>query len=228
MYSFDTTNRSNIPRSLNRICARFGCNHADHNVGTEFLVVSRETAGFGMFIGVVVVVVVWGCRSGKGRRAKEYKTRKPLGTTDEHNTAGRRFKVRREGEHKGVRRLDKWTAGKPGAGVHLLFKGVYHRWICARKGKMYTRTRRRRHANENNDPNNHDDKIYKCLFTRETAPNLPKKNKKGTRKRDVRYRCLVGLWYGCSAGVTCAPRRATSIGDSSERLISMERPNRSR
>lgn len=83
---------------------------------------------------------------------------------------------------------------------------------------MYTRTRRRRHANENNDPNNHDDKIYKCLFTRETALTLPKKQKR-KRKRAVRYRCLVVLIRLFSTHYLCLGG-GTSIRDLSARLIS--------
>lgn len=54
--------------------------------------------------------------------------------------------------------------------VHLLFNGVYHRRICSREKEKYIRRKRVERMfrrQRNNDPNNHD-KIYKCLFTRNT------------------------------------------------------------
>lgn len=57
--------------------------------------------------------------------------------------------------------VDKWTAGNRGAGIRLLFKGVYHWRICTKRKNLQAR---RTPRDGNNDPNNHDDKIYKCLF----------------------------------------------------------------
>lgn len=90
--------------------------------------------------GNCVVVVVMGGGDGRAEKGpKEYKglrwmTTKTM-TTTKKTTTTTTINVAR-----GVR-VDKWTSGRPGAGVHLLFKGVYHQWIW-KKGKKYRRNGR--------------------------------------------------------------------------------------
>lgn len=195
MYSL-ATNWSNmrfltIPRSLNRICAHFGCNHADHNVGTKFLVVSRETGGFRMFIGVVVVV--WGCRSGRGRRAKEYKTRKPK--VRPTNT------IRREdGSRYGGRARTRGFAGlineRPGNRARAF---IYYSRVFIIGGFAREKEKCIHAPDDGATPTKIMTRIittikYTNVYLREKQPpTYRKKNKNGTRKRDVRYRCLVVL-----------------------------------